>query len=748
MISTEKILTVARKELKGYFDNPTAYIVLVVFLLLWEFLFFRNAFIVGEASLRGLFDLLPWLSLLLVPALTMGSIAQEKSDGTLELLLTHPLRDLEILLGKFFATIGFVGLALLAVSPIALSFNSFGNLDWGIVLGQYLAGLLLAGVLASLGIFVSSLFSSQISALLVAAAASFFLVIAGFEVVTSSLPLPAAAVFERLSVLSHFDSMARGVIDLRDVWYLLSAIAVFLSLAYLQLLRRRFGNRKNLYRRYQAGMALFVGIAILTNIVGSRIPGRLDLTEGNLYTLAAETRQVLGEVPDVVSLTLYASDQLPAQLQPTLRDVKDTLRDYDTMGGGNVAVTTVNPDADPQIAQEAQSRGIQPVQFNVVGQQELQVKSGYLGVAVAYGGATETIPFVQGTDDLEYQLTTAIKQLTTTDKKTVVFLTGHGEKSQFTVSTFTEGLGKQFEVEDLATGEGEEFSVGEDVNVVIVAGPVQELDEQTRQELIRFVEGGGGLLALVDGMTVSPQVGSATPVQTNVNELLKAFGVTVEQNLVYDVRSNEVVSFGGGPFGLAVQYPFWPRVVAKQEHTEITEDLESVALPWPSSLTVNEKVAADKGLTITTLLTTTQFGGKQTGSISIDPTQEVSRENLGAQTVAVSIDGTEHSGRLVVVGDSDFVLDQFAQDVPENTALALAAVSWLAGEESLSGIQLRQQGERRLMFTDATQVGLVKYGNMVLALVVPLGLGFIRLSRRRNLRGQTYHASSKREHHE
>jgi len=110
--------------------------------------------------------------------------------------------------------------------------------------------------------------------------------------------------------------------------------------------------------------------------------------------------------------------------------------------------------------------------------------------------------------------------------------------------------------------------------------------------------------------------------------------------------------------------------------------------------------------------------------------------------VAVSVSGADDGGRLVVVGDSDFVSDQFVKDLPENVALALASVSWLAGEESLSGIRLRQQGERRLMFTDATQVGLVKYGNMALVLVVPLGLGFMRLSRRRNVRGQKYHVST------
>ena len=742
MINTEKMLIVARKELKGYFDNPTAYIVLVVFLLLWEFLFFRNAFVIGEASLRGLFDLLPWLALLLVPALTMGSIAQEKNEGTLELLLTHPLRDLDILVGKFLATVGFVGLALLAVIPIAISFSLFGSLDWGVVLGQYLAGLLLVAVLASLGIFISSLLANQISVLLVAATTSFFLVIAGFEMVTVSLPLSVAEVFERLSVLSHFNSMARGVIDLRDVWYLLSATAVFLSLAYLQLLRRRFGNRKSLFRRYQMGTVLFVGIVVLTNIVGSRIPGRLDLTQGNLYTLTSETKQVLSDVPDVVNLTLYASDQLPAQLQPTLRDVKDTLRDYNTMGGGNVVVSILNPDNDSQVAQEAQSRGIQPVQFNVIGQQELQVRSGYLGVAVSYAGATENIPFIQDTSDLEYRLTSSIRQLTVTDKKKVMFLIGHGEKPQFSVRAFSEELAKQFEVTDLMVEQDEEFVIGDDVDVVIVAGPSQEMEEQTRQELIRFVENGGGLMALVDGMAVNPQTGSVTPVQTNINKVLRVFGVTVNQNLVYDLRSNEVVSLGGGPFGLSVAYPFWPRVLAGQDNMAITEGLESVVLPWPSSVTVDEEAAADKGFTVSTLLATTQFGGQKEGVVSVDPTKEVSGDNLAEQVVAVSVNGADNSGRLVAVGDSDFVSGQFAQDLSENIALALASVSWLAGEESLSGIQLRQQGGRRLMFTNATQVGLVKYGNMALVFVVPLGLGFIRLSRRRNLREQKYQVTT------
>src|SRR3989344_8132220 len=105
MISFQHVKTIAKKELRSFFDNPTAYIILVVFLLFWEFLFFRNAFLVGESSLRGLFDLLPWLMIILVPALTMGSVSRERDDGTLEVVLTQPVRETEFLVGKWVAVV-------------------------------------------------------------------------------------------------------------------------------------------------------------------------------------------------------------------------------------------------------------------------------------------------------------------------------------------------------------------------------------------------------------------------------------------------------------------------------------------------------------------------------------------------------------------------------------------------------------------------------------------------------------------
>lgn len=743
IINLKNIFAIAKKELRTYFNSPTAYVVLAVFLLLWEFLFFRNAFLIGEASLRGLFYYLPWLFLLFIPAITMGSISQEKNEGTLELLLTHPLRDSELIIGKFVGALAFAAIALLFIFPVAFSFSKFGRLDWGVVFGQYLGSVFFAATLIPLGIFISTLFTSQISALLVTTAVSFLYIIAGFNFVTDSLPGFLVTVFEQLSVLSHFESMARGVIDLRDLWYFLSAIVIFLSLGYLLLLKRRFGNRRSLYRSYQIGVALFIGIAILTNIVGSRIPGRIDLTQDRRYTLTKATKKTLNELNDIVNVTLFASSELPAQLQPVLRDTQDMLRDYQTLGKGNLAVSFKNP-SDSQVAQEATSMGVREVQFNVVGQGEFQLKTGFLGLAVSYAGKNETIPFVQTTDDLEYRLTSLIKELTTKDKKRIAFLSGHGEKNRLgDYRLLSKELEKQFEVEDL---NDQNPPITPATTTLVVAGPTQKIDEETKSTIKNFLNQGGSAFFLIDAVSVSPRASYSSPNEESFADFLKEYGVNVQENLVYDLRSNESVRFGagtGGPLSYVLPYPFWARVRAFDQTSPITNKIESLVLPWASPLILDEGKLKEQGWAVTKLLFTTRFGGTVKAGASIAPDQQLPQENLGEQLVAVSLEGTKmqedgKKTRIVIVGDSDFLSDQFVGNSPENMAFGIGALSWLGQEESLASIRIKQKAEHRLLFENATQVGVVKYGNLALALLVPTGYGLFRLMRRRGLRRLSY----------
>jgi len=142
------IPALVKKELRILFNNPSSYIVLIVFLILWQFLFFRNALLVGESSLRILYDYLPWVMLILSPAVTMGSISKEQDDGTLEMLLTQPVRDSEVLVAKWLSSLIFITAALIFALPIAVSFSLFGPFDFGIFAGQLLSSILFSASLS------------------------------------------------------------------------------------------------------------------------------------------------------------------------------------------------------------------------------------------------------------------------------------------------------------------------------------------------------------------------------------------------------------------------------------------------------------------------------------------------------------------------------------------------------------------------------------------------------------------------
>jgi ABC-type uncharacterized transport system involved in gliding motility auxiliary subunit len=615
----------------------------------------------------------------------------------------------------------------------------------------------MTALLVALGIFVSSFFASQISAFLVSALAAFLLVIAGSEIMSTRFPLFLAPFLEQLSVSNHFDSMARGVIDLRDLWYFLSFSAAFLALAALNLLRGKFGNRKSAYRNYQVAFLFLVGIAILTNVVGANIPGRIDLTEDKIYTLSPATKRIAAGLPDIVTVSLFASDALPAQLQPVLRETKDLLDDYENASDGKVRVAVKNPSTDSAAAEEALSLGVQPVRFNVVSQEEFQVKDGYLGIALSYGGEHEAIPFVENMDDLEYQLSSLLRKLTNENKAKVGYLSGHGEKSLFSdYAKVSAEWKKQFAVEEIAAKSEDpapakkgaknepavtpvkSIVIPETVTTLIVAGPNQVLSEGEREVLADFLARGGNALFLIDGVTVSTQMMNASGNEQNLADFVKEkIGIEVKKDMVYDLRSNEAVSFSNGPRRYVLPYPFWVRALRSGETSPITTKLESALIPWPSSLDTSG--VGGKGYDVTALFATTDAAGAQTASFTIVPDQTFAREGLERKTLAAALVPTmSGSGRIIVIGDSDLFTDQFIGNSPGNLVLALSALSWLAEESDVSQVAVRNITERKLVFAEKSEPDIVKFGNLGFVLLSVSGYGFFRLWRRRRMKDWAY----------
>ncbi len=224
------IYSLFKKELMSYFNSPIAYIFIGVFLVVGNWLFFKWFFIIGQASMRNYFSLLPWIFLFLAPALTMRLWAEEKRSGTIEFLLTLPITNWQVVLAKFFGALAFLFISLLMTFTIPITVLALGNADIGPIVGSYLGALFLGGSYLALGLFISSLTKNQIIAFILGVMACFGFFIIGADFVLAGAPMVLAPIMKFIGLGSHFSSIARGVIDSKDVIYYISFIFVFLWL--------------------------------------------------------------------------------------------------------------------------------------------------------------------------------------------------------------------------------------------------------------------------------------------------------------------------------------------------------------------------------------------------------------------------------------------------------------------------------------------------------------------------------------
>lgn len=219
-----------KKELMSYFNSPIAYIFIGVFLVVGNWLFFKNFFVAGQANMREYFALLPWIFLFLSPAITMRLWSEEKRSGTIEFLLTLPVTDWQVVLAKFLSALSFLFISLLLSLSIPASISTIGPLDWGPVIGGYLGAIFLGGAYLALGLFVSSLTKNQIIAFVIGLVACFAAFIIGANFVIVGAPNFLAPILSFVGLGSHFENIAKGVIDSKDVIYYLSFIFLFLWL--------------------------------------------------------------------------------------------------------------------------------------------------------------------------------------------------------------------------------------------------------------------------------------------------------------------------------------------------------------------------------------------------------------------------------------------------------------------------------------------------------------------------------------
>jgi len=236
----QAIWIITKRELASFFDSLIAYILLILFLGISGFftwLFGSDIFLVGQASLRAFFSIAYWTLFFFIPALTMRLLAEEKRSGTIELLLTRPVSDRQVIIGKFLSTLLLIAIALTFTLPYVITISAIGNMDTGGVLCGYLGLLLMSASYISIGLFASSITHNQIVAYLSALMIGLFFHLL-FNLLASSFTGFVGQLFNELSLQGHFESISRGVVDTSDLIYFLSLIFIGLFLSEVSLSRR------------------------------------------------------------------------------------------------------------------------------------------------------------------------------------------------------------------------------------------------------------------------------------------------------------------------------------------------------------------------------------------------------------------------------------------------------------------------------------------------------------------------------
>ena len=742
----KNIKAVFKREFKAYFDSPVAYVFLTAFLVLAGFLTFGVAmfFERRQADLTPFFFWHPWVYLLLVPAATMGVWADERRNGTAELLLTLPVTITEVLVGKFLAAWSFVGIGLALTFPVALTAGYLGSPDWGAVFCGYLGSLLLSGAAVAIGVFASTLSRSSVVGFVVSLALVFLLLIIGFDPVIGAVaawgvPTAITDSVASCSLLSHFEAMRKGVVDFADIGYYF-AMMVFMLAAAKTVTDGRRGASKGI-----VGLVLVGAIAASSVVILANLPLRCDMTAENLYTLSKGSKAVLGQLTEDVTLKYYVSSssaEMPMALKTYAQQVGNLLKEYERAGGGRLVVEEYDPKPDSDAEEWAQRYGVEPqTGGNPFGQ------GIYFGVVAVCGDREETLgvlsPRTEST--LEYDLTRLVTRVAWPERPVVGVMTSlpdvlggqmnpmmmqMGQRPPQGWAAFSE-LAKDYDVRAV---EPDAEKIDDDVKTLVVVHP-KNLSDKALYAIDQFVLRGGKLVACVDPFSIKDmqssrsqqnpmmgQMGGDGP--STLGKLFDAWGVKFEEGkITCDLEAATKLNNGQG--GVESNPAFLSLGTANMDKGDlIVSDLTNVMFPFAGAFTFEKK---DMDIAFAPVITTSKDNSCSTDKMSMqyggmkDMVPDGKERILAARLSGTfktafpkGPDGTndvskalaEGKGNVLLFADSDFLADDFCvrmmrtpfgsipQLINENLTLFSNAMEQFAGREELIGVRSRGASDR------------------------------------------------------
>ncbi|MGZ3763845.1 MAG: gliding motility-associated ABC transporter substrate-binding protein GldG [Mucilaginibacter sp.] len=622
--------SILKKEITSYLSSLVAYVTIGVFLLAMGILLWvipaSSILDYGYASLENLFSMAPYLFMFLIPAVTMRSLAEERREGTFELLFTRPLLDWQIVLGKFFAC---VLLVLFALLPTLIYYftiyhlgNPQGNIDTGAVIGSYIGLFLLGSSFAGIGLFASSLSKNQVIAFTVAAALCFFFYI-GFDLL-SSIPLLQNFELQNLGITEHYDSVSRGVLDTRDLTYFVCLSALFLGFTLLVIkIQRQKGKRNTL---------LILVAVVVVGFISSLAFTRFDFTKEKRFTLSPISKQILSSIHQPINVKVYLKgDNFPSWAKRLQRATRDMLSDLQAYSHGNLHFEFVDPianiknlseDAQKAIYDSLDAKGITGQPFGVPTDNGISQILIFPDALIEYQGQSIAVNLLQSRMDaqheeegakeaiqnLEYSFSSAVKKISMGGKPLVGFTEGHNELSDLQLKSAINALSDGFVVGRIDL-KNIPLSALLHLKLLVIPKPDKPFTELEKFKIDQYIMRGGRVLWTID--QVSAEMDSlrghggdqlSFPKQLNLDDQLFVYGVRINYDLIADMSCAPIAvvtgNIGGQPQILKRSWLFYPVIIPQSKHP-IVKNLDGIRTEFVNTI----DTIGVKGLKKTILLT-------------------------------------------------------------------------------------------------------------------------------------------------
>jgi len=490
---------------------------------------------------------------------------------------------------------------------------------------------------------------------------------------------------------------------------------------------------------------LVLGILILVNVISVRMFGRLDLTKQKVYTLSDASKALVGSLDDRVTVKAYFTEDLPAPYNNNRRTVLDMLNEYKAYAKGNLQYEFISPEGEKG-EQEAQQAGVPPVEVQAVKEDKFEVKRAFLGLVLQYEDRREVLPVVQNLGSLEYDISSAIKRLTTRVKKRIGLATGHQEATMQVMQNAQREVSAQYEMVPVDLSRGE--PVPQDVAALLVISPQAKFADSAKYQLDQYIMRGGKVAFFLNKVNATLQQRFTQTADLGLDDMLETYGVRVNDDLVRDAQCATIaVMQQQGPFQLRSQvpFPYLPNASNFDRANSIVKDLQSLVFYFVSSL--DTSAASRKGLTADVIVRSSKQSGRQSGFMMIDPFARYAPPDFSESGIplAAVVSGSFRSAfegktpapvltqspatRIVVVGDGDFMKDEFLGN-RNNLTFFVNVVDYLADDAGLITIRSKDIAQPPLeQVSDGTRK-LLKYGNLAVPPLLVVGYGLLRWRRR------------------